>query len=119
MLRIPKQRQYSRGQEKAREDKQKQWGRSALPAEDKRGRRIRRTCANGKDERVTRCVLMLFVEAEDQFNKHFFPEASLTIELRRSGRLTGTQNTAEPRHFGHSIKTSEKQTIIHASKKEA
>ena len=55
---------------------------------------------------------MLFVEAEDKRNKHFsIAEASLTIEVRRSaGGLTGTKNTAEPRHFRHSIKTSEEQT---------
>ena len=46
-------------------------GRSALAAEGKRGRRIRRT--NGEDERATRCILMLVVDTEEKLNKHFFP----------------------------------------------
>ena len=71
-------------------------GRSALRAEDKRAHR--RT--NGKDERVSRYILMPFLDAEDKINKHFSSaEALLTIEVRRSGGLTGTQNTAETRHY--------------------
>ena len=75
-------------------------GRSALPAQDERWRRLGSTCTNGKDERATRCILMPFVEAEDKRNKHFsIAEASLTIEVQRSSGLTGTQNTAETSTF--------------------